>query len=88
MDGTTIDVLRKHIGWKSSAMASRFVEVTASAAASRGTKRPRDTAFIQADILPLSEGFGKSCASFSGDNQRQQNAEWTRLAIWDNKEDK
>ena len=45
--------------------------VTASAAGLRGDKRSRDTAFIDADALPLSGGVGDSYAAFPLDNRRQ-----------------
>ena len=68
MDGTAMDVLMEYVGWKSPVVASRYVGVTASAASSKGTKRSRDTAFIDADALPLSEGFAESYAAFRRDN--------------------
>ena len=71
MDGTAIDVLMEYVGWKSAAVAGRYVGVTASAAGSRGAKRSRDTAFIDADALPLSKGFGDSYAAFSRDSRGQ-----------------
>ena len=52
MDGTAMDVLMEYVGRRSVAVASRYVG--ASASASNGTKRLRDTAFIQADAVPLS----------------------------------
>ena len=71
MDGTAMDVLMEYVGWKSAAVAGRYVGVTASAAGSRGAKRSRDTAFIDADALLLLEGFGDSYAAFSRDNRGQ-----------------
>ena len=56
MDGTAVDVVVEYVGWKSAAVARRYVGVTASAAAA-GVKRSRETAFIEADALPLSEQF-------------------------------
>ena len=47
MDATAMDVLMEYVGWRSSTVASRFVEVAESAAASRRTKRSRATAFIR-----------------------------------------
>ena len=73
MDGTAIDVLMENVGWRSSAAASRYGGVTASASASNGTKRSRDTAFTQADALPLSEGVKKSYAAFPRRHSREQN---------------
>ena len=49
MDGTAMDVLLEYVGWRSVAVASRYVGMTASASAPNGTERSRDTAFIQAD---------------------------------------
>ena len=43
MDGTAMDVLVEYVGWKSAAVAGRYVMATASAAGSRGAKRSRDT---------------------------------------------
>ena len=71
VDGTAMDALMEYVGWKSAAVASRYVGVTASAAESRGAKRSRDTAFIDPDALPLSEGFGNSYTAFSRDNRGQ-----------------
>ena len=34
MDGTTMDVLMEYVGWKSAAVAARYVGVMASAAGS------------------------------------------------------
>ena len=73
-DGTAMDVFMKCVGWRSSTVPSIFIEVTQSTAASRGTTRLRDTAFIEADALPLSEGFVGSYASFPRGNQRKKNA--------------
>ena len=67
MDGTAIDVLMEYVGWKSAAVARRYVGVTASAAAA-GVKRSRETAFIEADALPLSEQFARSYTAFRGAN--------------------
>ena len=71
MGGMAMDVLMKYAGWKSAAIAGRYVGVTASAAGSRGAERSRDTAFIDAYALPLSEGFWDSYAAFSRDNRGQ-----------------
>ncbi|CAM9635092.1 unnamed protein product [Laminaria digitata] len=56
MDGTAMDVLMKYVGRKSATTARRYVGVTASAAVA-GAKCSRETAFIEADALPLSEQF-------------------------------
>ena len=63
MDGTAMDVLMEYVGWKSASIARRYVGVTASAAAS-GAKRFRETAFIEADVSPLSEQFARSHTTF------------------------
>ena len=68
-----MDVVMEYVGRRSASVASRYVGMTASASASNGTKRSWDTAFIQADVLPLSEGFGKSYAVFPRDNLRSRN---------------
>ena len=48
IDGTAVNVLTEYVGWRSSAVASKYyVGVTASTAASGSTKCFRDTAFIQ-----------------------------------------
>ena len=65
MDGTAMEVLMEYVGWKSAAVARRYVGVTASAAAA-GVKRSRETAFIEADALPLSEQFARSYTAFRG----------------------
>ena len=52
MDGTAMEVLMEYVGWKSAAVARRYVGVTASAAAA-GVKRSRETAFIEADALTV-----------------------------------
>ena len=62
-----MDVLMEYVGWKSATVARRYVGVTASAAAA-GTKRSRETAFIEADALPLSERFLRSHTAFSRAN--------------------
>ena len=67
MDGTAIDVIMEYVGWKSAAVARRYVGVTASAAAA-GVKRSRETAFIEADALPWSEQFARSYTAFRGAN--------------------
>ena len=67
MDGTAMEVLMEYVGWKSAAVARRYVGVTASAAAA-GVKRYRETAFIEADALPLSEQFARSYTAFPGAN--------------------
>ena len=64
---TAMDVLVGYVGWKSAAFARRYVRVTASAAAA-GVKRFRETAFIAADALPLSEQFARSYTTFRGSN--------------------
>ncbi|CAN0557611.1 unnamed protein product [Laminaria digitata] len=63
MDGTAMDVLMEYVGWKSATTARRYVGVTASAAVA-GAKRSRETAFIEADALPLSEQFARSHTAF------------------------
>lgn len=82
MDATAMDVLMERIGWGSSTVASRLVGVTASEAASRGTRRSLDTLIIETDTLPLSVGFVESYASFAWDNQRKQSPEGARLDVW------
>ena len=67
IDGTAMDFLMEYVGWKSAAVARRYVGVTASAAAA-GVKRSRETAFIEADALPLSEQFARSYTAFRGAN--------------------
>ena len=67
IDGTAMDVLMEHVGWKSKTVARRHVGVTASAAAA-GVKRSRETAFIEAEALPLSEQFVRSRAAFAQAN--------------------
>ena len=67
MDGTAMDILKEYVGWKSAAVARRYVGVTASAVAA-GVKRSRETAFIGADALPLSEQFARSYTAFRGAN--------------------
>ena len=63
MDGTAMDVLMEYVGWKSATVARRYVGVTAPAEAA-GMKRSRETAFIEADALPLSEWFVRSHKAF------------------------
>ena len=63
MDGTAMDVLMEYVGWKSAAVARRYVGVTASAAAA-GVKRSRETAFIETGALPLSDQFPRSYTAF------------------------
>ncbi|CAM9525004.1 unnamed protein product [Laminaria digitata] len=53
IDGTAMDVLMEYAG------------VTASAAVA-GAKRSRETTFIEADALPLSEQFTRSHTAFLG----------------------
>lgn len=48
MDGTAMGVLPECVGWQSVTVARRYVRVTASAAVA-GAKRPRGTAFTEAD---------------------------------------
>ena len=67
MDGTAMDVIMGYVGWKSAAVARRYVGVTASAAAA-GVKRSRETAFIEAGALPLSEQFARPYTAFRGAN--------------------
>ena len=54
-------------GRKSATVAYRYVGVTASVTAA-GVKGARDTAFIGADALPLSEQCGRSHTTFPGVN--------------------
>ena len=54
MDHTAMDVLMEYVEWKSATVARRCVGVYASAAAA-GMKHSCETAFIEADALPLSE---------------------------------
>ena len=68
-----MDVLTEYVGWRSAAVAGRHEGVTASAAMSRGAKRSRCTAFVDAGALPLSNGLVESYAAFPGDNRRQPN---------------
>ena len=58
-----MDVLMEYVGWKSATVARRYVGVTASAAAA-GTKRSRETAFIEADALPMSKQYMRSHSAF------------------------
>ena len=53
----------EYVGWKSASVARRYVGATASAAAV-GAKRSRETAFIEADALPLSDQFTRSHTAF------------------------
>ena len=39
-------ILVEYVGWRSLAVASRYIRVSASAAASREVKRSRDMGFI------------------------------------------
>ena len=64
-----MDIFMEYVGWKPAAVAGWYVRVTASAAGSRGAKRSRDTAFIDAGALPLSGGFGDSYVAFPWDNR-------------------
>ena len=63
MGGTAMDVLMEYVGWKSASIARRYVGVTAFVEAA-GAKRSRETAFIEADALPLSEQFARSYTAF------------------------
>ena len=65
-----MDVLMEFMGWKSATVAGRYVGVTASAAAA-GLKHSRETAFIEADTLPLSEQFVRSHTAFPWANGSQ-----------------
>ena len=67
MDGTATDVLMGCVGWKSATVARRYVGVAASAAAA-GVTRSRETAFIEADALPLFEQFARSHTAFPREN--------------------
>ena len=53
----------EYVDWKSATVARRYVGVTASAAEA-GAKRPRETAIIEADALPLSERFARLFTAF------------------------
>ena len=63
MDGTARDVMVEYVGWTSVKVARRYVGITASAAAT-GVKRSRETVFLEADALPLSERFARSSTAF------------------------
>lgn len=63
VDGTAMDVLIECVVWKSATVARRCIGVTASAAAT-GVKRSRETVFLEADALPLSERFARSSTAF------------------------
>ena len=56
-----MDVLMEYVGWRSAAVAVRYVAVTASTAMPRATKHSRDTAFIDADASPLLCAVGGVC---------------------------
>ena len=73
MGGTAVDILMEYVGWGSAAVAGRYVEVTASAVVSRGAKCSSDTALVDENALPLSEGFGEPYAAFPRHNRRQPN---------------
>ena len=62
-DGTAMDVLMEHVGWKSASVARRYVGVTASAAGA-GAKRSHETAFIEAGAVPLSDRFAPLYTAF------------------------
>ena len=48
-----MDVLiMEYVGWRSAAVAGRYVGAMASAAGSRGAEHSRDPPFIDADALP------------------------------------
>ena len=81
MVGATMDVLMEYVGWKSAAVAGRYAGATASASGSRGAKRSRDAAFIDADTLPLSGGCGDSYATFPRDNRGQSIRSGTQLEV-------
>ena len=61
----------EYVGWKSTSVSRRHVGVATSAAAV-GVKRSRETAFVEADTLPLSEQFARSYTAF-------QQASWSQL---------
>ena len=58
-------VLMEYVRFKSATVTRRYVRVTASAAAV-GTMRSRETAFIEADALPLSEQFVRAHTASPG----------------------
>ncbi|CAM9728164.1 unnamed protein product [Pylaiella littoralis] len=64
MDGTAMDVLMEYVGWKSTPVARRYAGQTASAVGQGANKRSRDTAFLEADALPLSDAFMSSHVAF------------------------
>lgn len=77
MDGTAMDVLKENVGWESVTIARRYVGMKAAAAAAR-VMRCRETAFLaadglplseEADGLPLSEQFARSCAAIPRDSR-------------------
>lgn len=57
-----MDVFLKYVGWKSHAVAGRYVAQTASANTA-GSKRVRDAAFMEADNQPLAKEFRDSHAA-------------------------
>ena len=63
MDGTALDVLMEYVGWKFASVVCRYVGVTAAAAAA-GAKHSRETAFMEADALPLSQQFARLYTAF------------------------
>ena len=63
MDGTTMDFVMEDVGWKFAKVARRYLALTASAAAA-GMKRSRETAFIEVDVLPLSQRLVCSHTAF------------------------
>ena len=68
-----MDVLVEYVGGRYAVVAGRCVGVTMTAAMPEGAKCSRNTAFIDLDALPLSEGSGESYAAFPGDSRRQPN---------------
>ena len=80
MDGTAMEVLMEYVGWKSAAVARRYVGVTASAVAA-GVKRSRETAFIGADALPLSEKFARSYTA-GGLAEAEPTIIETKVEVW------
>ena len=59
MEGTVMDVLVEYVGWKSATVARIHVG-GATPAAAAGVERSSETAFTEADGLPLSNLFTRS----------------------------
>lgn len=54
--GTAVDEIMKIGGWKTESVARDYIGQTTSDAA-KGKRRKLDSAYDQADRMPLSEGF-------------------------------